>query len=69
VDRNRVTWRKSTFSQGNGDGEGCVEVAFLPGESVALRDTKDRARPAHTYPAAEWAHFLAAIRIGELAVR
>jgi hypothetical protein len=66
VDLSEAQWRKSSYSTANGDGENCVEVALLPGGQVALRDTKDRSRPAHRYPAAEWADFLAAVRSGEL---
>ena len=60
-----VAWRKSSFSQGTGGGDGCVEVAFLPEGDVAFRDTKDRTRPAHRYTAAEWDAFLAGVRAGE----
>lgn len=60
-----LTWRKSSFSGENGDGDGCIEVAFLPGGGVAVRDTKDRAIAAHHYPAAEWAAFVAGVRAGE----
>ncbi|HEY1971031.1 MAG TPA: DUF397 domain-containing protein [Pseudonocardia sp.] len=66
MDLSDATWRKSSFSTGNSDGESCVEVAVLPGGSVAVRDTKDRSRPAHRYAVAEWARFLAAVRSGEL---
>ena len=58
-------WRKSSFSGSGGNGGGCVEVAALPGGAVAVRDTKDRARTAHRYPAAEWITFLAGVRAGE----
>ncbi|TQM44241.1 DUF397 domain-containing protein [Pseudonocardia cypriaca] len=60
-----VTWRKSSFSGGNSGGDGCVEVALLPGGEVALRDTKDRALPPHRHPAPAWREFLAALRAGE----
>ncbi|HEY1968871.1 MAG TPA: DUF397 domain-containing protein [Pseudonocardia sp.] len=66
MDLTRAQWRKSTYSTSSGDGENCVEVALLPGGAVAVRDTKDRSRPAHRYPATEWAHFLAAVRAGTL---
>ncbi|GAA0937483.1 DUF397 domain-containing protein [Pseudonocardia zijingensis] len=59
------TWRKSSFSGGNGGADGCVEVAALPGGVVAVRDTKDRTRPAHHHPAAAWTAFLAGVRAGE----
>ena len=35
---NGVVWHKS--SRSNGDGNVCVEIAFLPA-AVALRDSKD----------------------------
>jgi hypothetical protein len=63
MDLRDATWRKSSFS-GSGQAS-CVEVAFLADATVAVRDTKDRALPAHRYTAAEWAAFLAGIRAGE----
>lgn len=58
-----VRWFTSSFSQGNSNG--CVEVAFLPADQVAVRDTKDRALTPHRYPAAAWDAFVAAVRAGE----
>jgi hypothetical protein len=58
-----LTWRKSSFSGDNGNG--CVEVALLPGGGAAVRDTKDRSRPAHRYTTGGWAAFLAGVRAGE----
>lgn len=55
-------WFTSSFSGSNGDS--CVEVAHLPDGGVAVRDTKDRARPAHRYATAEWHAFLTAVRTG-----
>jgi hypothetical protein len=57
-----LRWFTSSFSGGNGDT--CVEVAFLP-HAVAVRDTKDRALTPHRYPTAHWAEFLAAVRARE----
>jgi hypothetical protein len=57
------TWRKSSFSGANG-GSGCIEVAVVPG-GIAVRDTKDRARPPHVHSAPAWREFLAGIRAGE----
>ena len=57
-------WFTSSFSGGNEGG--CVEVAFRlpPAAAVALRDTKDRTRPAHRYAPAQWAAFVAGVRTG-----
>ena len=57
-----LQWFTSSFSGSNGDS--CVEVAHLPG-GVAVRDTKDRALPAHRYATAEWRAFLTGVRAGE----
>jgi hypothetical protein len=62
VGDDELRWFTSSFSGGN--GENCVEVAFLPG-AVALRDTKDRALPPHRYLSAEWSAFLAGVRANE----
>jgi hypothetical protein len=62
VGDDELHWFTSSFSGGNGNG--CVEVAFLPG-AVAVRDTKDRTRAPHRYAAARWAEFLAGVRAGE----
>jgi hypothetical protein len=63
VDLTDAHWRKSSFSANNSNG--CVEVAFLPDDRVAVRDTKDRSLPPHRHTAAEWTAFLAAVRAGE----
>jgi Domain of unknown function (DUF397) len=60
-----ITWRKSSFSNGNGGAGGCVEVAVLPGDEVAVRDTKDRSRAPHRHSAPAWREFLAGVRAGE----
>jgi hypothetical protein len=64
VDLTGARWRKSSFSGDDGNN-GCVEVAFLPGGAVAIRDTKDRALRPHVHTAAEWAAFVAGVRAGE----
>jgi hypothetical protein len=56
-----LTWFKSSASSSGA----CVEVAHVPGGGVALRDTKDRAKPAHFYTREEWAAFLAGAKNGE----
>ena len=67
METDSLDWRTSTFSGGN--GESCVEVAFPPDGGAAVRDTKNRARAAHRYPAAAWAAFLAGVRTGEFTAR
>jgi Domain of unknown function (DUF397) len=54
-----TTWRKSTFSGGNGGN--CVEVAGS-GAAIVVRDTKDRAGAALTFGADAWRRFAATIR-------
>jgi hypothetical protein len=62
VGDDELRWFTSSFSGGN--GENCVEVAFLP-DAVAVRDTKDRAQRPHRYSAGGWSAFLAGVRAGE----
>ena len=67
-DLSRVTWRKSSYS--NGTGGSCVEIAVLvdaPGEhDIAVRDSKDPHGPALTFAAREWRDFTAVIKAGDL---
>lgn len=61
-----VEWQKSSFSGGSGDGEGCVEVAFLRDGNIALRDSKDRSLLPHVFSPLVWECFVAGVRAGEL---
>lgn len=54
-----VTWRKSTFSGGNGSN--CVEVSQAAGR-VLVRDTKDRAGAVLAVGADAWRRFAATVR-------
>jgi hypothetical protein len=67
-DLSRVTWRKSSYS--NGSGGSCVEIAVLTGAAgehdVAVRDSKDPYGPALTFTAHHWRDFIAAIKANEL---
>lgn len=54
-------WFKSSRS---GAGKECVEVAFLVGERVGLRDSKNPDGPALVFGAADWAAFTTAVRHG-----
>ena len=63
MDLSSASWRKSSYSGGNGGG--CVEVARnLPG-IVAVRDSKDPDGPALIFTPDEWLTFAADIRGGE----
>jgi hypothetical protein len=54
-----TTWRKSTFSGGNGGN--CVEVGGS-GPAIVVRDTKDRAGAALIFDADTWRRFAVTIR-------
>ena len=48
-----MVWRKSSYSSAQGE---CVEVGW-PGESVAVRDSKNPAGPTLSFPVAQWRAF------------
>jgi hypothetical protein len=58
-----ASWHKSSYS--GGGGQNCVEVATLPG-SVAIRDSKDLAGPAHIVSEAAFSDLITRIKRGEL---
>jgi hypothetical protein len=53
------TWRKSSFSQGNGNSD-CVEIAWAP-HLTAVRDSKNPNSGTLTVPEPAWAAFRASI--------
>ncbi|HEY3718307.1 MAG TPA: DUF397 domain-containing protein [Jatrophihabitantaceae bacterium] len=55
-------WRKAARSNGS---SACVEVAFPPDGTVAVRDSKDPSGPVLTFTAAEWDAFAAGMAGGE----
>ncbi|GAA0417202.1 DUF397 domain-containing protein [Actinoplanes capillaceus] len=61
MDLSNARWRTSTRSGANGN---CVEVAITD-QGVAVRDTKDRSRPAHVFTHAEWNAFVDGVKDGE----
>jgi hypothetical protein len=56
-------WRKSSYSGPTGGN--CVEVAFLAGGEVAMRNSRDPQGPALVFTSAEWEAFLGRARDGE----
>lgn len=57
-----VRWRRSRFSNPDGDG---LEVATLPSGEVAVRYSRDPRTPVLIYTPAEMAAFIAGARDGE----
>ncbi|MFF5213420.1 DUF397 domain-containing protein [Streptosporangium sp. NPDC000396] len=56
-------WHTSSLSSG---GTNCVQVAFLDGGIVALRDSKNLQKPPHLFTDAEYDAFVGGIERGEL---
>ena len=54
-------WRKSRHSNPSGN---CVEMARLPGEQVAVRDSRRPDGPALLFSRAAWERFLCGVREG-----
>ena len=59
TDHALTTWRKSTYSGGNGSD--CVEVGETE-RAVVVRDTKDRAGAMLAFGPGAWRRFAAAIK-------
>lgn len=61
-----LTWRKSSFSNGEGGGNDCVELAPLADGGVAMRNsTLGDAGPVVTYTKSELRAFLLGVKAGE----
>ena len=59
-----AAWHKSSYSGSNGGN--CVEVAALPSDSLAVRDSKDPDGPVLTFSRAGWRTFTTALKTGAL---
>lgn len=60
LDLSAATWRKSSYS--NGDGGNCLEVADGHPGLVPVRDSKRPDGPALLLNAAAWAPFIASVK-------
>ncbi|MEU6562929.1 DUF397 domain-containing protein [Nocardia nova] len=55
----QADWFKSSYSEGDGE---CVEVAWLDGDKVGVRDSKNPTGPAIVFAPGEWDAFTADLR-------
>ncbi|MEV4127984.1 DUF397 domain-containing protein [Nocardia sp. NPDC049707] len=62
TDLSQAPWFKSSHSGSQG---ACVEVAWLAGGDVGIRDSKNPTGPALVFTPAEWDAFAAGMREGE----
>ncbi|MFI6867736.1 DUF397 domain-containing protein [Nocardia sp. NPDC050406] len=62
TDLTGARWFKSSRSE---SGAQCVEVAFLDGGPVGVRDSKDPTGPALVFTPGAWDAFTAGVRGGE----
>jgi hypothetical protein len=62
IDLSGAPWFKSSHSGSTGD---CVEVAWIPGGKVGVRDSKNPTGPALTFAPSEWDAFTASVTNGE----
>ncbi|MEU2032418.1 DUF397 domain-containing protein [Nocardia amamiensis] len=62
TDLSDAKWFKSSRSGGD---KACVEVAFLEGGSVGVRDSKNPTGPALLFTPSEWDAFTTGVADGE----
>ncbi|WP_194852934.1 DUF397 domain-containing protein [Nocardia sp. SYP-A9097] len=62
IDLSEANWFKSSYSEG---GAQCVEVAWLAGGKVGVRDSKNPNGPALVFTPGEWDAFAVGVRDGE----
>ncbi|WP_067535487.1 DUF397 domain-containing protein [Nocardia crassostreae] len=58
IELSEANWFKSSYSESSG---ACVEVAFLDGGGVGVRDSKNPAGPALIFSPGEWNAFTAKV--------
>jgi hypothetical protein len=63
MDLSNATWRKSSYSGGNGGD--CVEIAVLADDGRAVRDSKDPSGAKLVFSADDWVAFTAGVKAGE----
>ena len=56
-------WVRSSYSGPTGGN--CVEVAFLAGGQVAVRNSRHPSGPALVFPAGGWDAFIIGARVGQ----
>ncbi|MBF6471015.1 MULTISPECIES: DUF397 domain-containing protein [Nocardia] len=61
-DLSEATWLKSSRSE---SGSQCVEVAWLGGGMIGVRDSKHPTGPALVFAPGEWDAFTAGVQGGE----
>ena len=61
-DLSRATWFKSSLSGGQ---HNCVEVAFLDGARVAVRNSKHPDSGTAVFLPSEWQAFIGGVKLGE----
>jgi hypothetical protein len=64
MDLSNVTWRKASYSGGNGGN--CVEVAATRKAVVAVRDSKDLDGPRLAFTPDGWKAFTRQVKMGAL---
>ncbi|WP_067546777.1 DUF397 domain-containing protein [Nocardia crassostreae] len=62
IDLSGAHWFKSSYSQSGGE---CVEVAFLDGGTIGVRDSKNPTGPALIFTPGEWSAFTTGVTDGE----
>ena len=61
ADLSEARWFKSSHSGGSQE---CVEVAFIEGDAVGVRDSKDHGGPALSFTSVAWEAFTSDARSG-----